>query len=149
MKNKLIVGVLFLVTGLIIGNNIYNKIDFALLSTFNENDEYYLIQQGIYNDKESMQKETRDINPKVYEFKDDKYYVYVGITGNKDNYDKIKNIYDSKGIKVNLRKIKINDDEFKNNINQLDILIENTNVTEEIFTIEEVILSSFNKKVLE
>ncbi len=105
------------------------------------------MQLGVYNDKETMQSETRDINPKIYEVIDNKYYVYVGITGDKNNVEKIKNIYSN--YNINSKKIKIKDEEFKNNIEQFDILIENTNNTDEILTIEEVVLSSYNKKILE
>lgn len=149
MKNKIIVASFFLVTGLVIGNNIYNKIDSKLLKTFKETNEYYILEEGIYEDKESMQRETRDINPKIFEKKDKKYYVYVGITSTEKNADKIKNIYQKNGDSINIKKIKIQDEEFINNIAQFDILIENTDNTDEILTIEEIVLSSFEKKILE
>ena len=96
-----------------------------------------------------MQSETRDLNPKVYEEKNGKYYVYVGITGNKDNAEKIQNIYKDSGFNIKINEISINDEEFINNLKQLDILINNTNNQDEILTIEEVVLSNFNKKILE
>lgn len=147
MKNTLIICLLFLITGLLIGNNLYNKIDLSLLPTFNEQNKYYLLQQGVYNSKESMQSETKNINPKVVFFKDDKYYVYVGITSKEENAKKIKDIYENQGIDIYLRETTIKDEEFINNITQFDILIENTNNEEEILTIEEVVLSSYGKKL--
>ena len=149
MKNKIIIGTIFLVTGLIVGNNLYNKVDLSLIQAFKETNEFYLLELETYSDKETMQKQTRDISPKIYELKDNKYHVYVGITGSKDNASKIENIYKNENINVYTTKIKIKDEEFINNINQFDILIENTNNQDEILTIEEVVLSSYNKKVLE
>lgn len=147
MKKNLAILLFFLITGLFIGNNIYNRID--ILPTFKEDNTFYLLQQGIYSDKDTMQKETRDINPKIYELKDDKYYVYVGITGNNENLEKLKDIYTKQNIEIYTKKIKLSDEDFINNINQFDILIENTNNTDEILTIEEVVLSNFNKKIIE
>lgn len=148
MKNKIVFSVLFLVTGLVVGNNLYSKIDPSVLSTFKESNEFFLLQEGIYNDKESMQNQTRDINPKVYEIKDDKYYVYVGITSNKDIAEKLKEIYKKNNIDVYIKNIKIKDKDFINNLNQFDILIESTNNPNEVLTIEEVVLSGFNNKIL-
>ncbi len=148
MKNKLVVATFFLITGLVAGNNIYNKIDLDILETFKEENNYYLLQEGIYDTKESMQSETRDINPKIYEEKNNKYYVYVGISSNLENAQKIEKIYTDNGIDITVKKIKINDEEFINNITQFDILISNTNNTDEILTIEEVVLSSYSKKIL-
>lgn len=149
MKNKLVIGTIFLVSGLVVGNNLYNKVDLSTIQVFNEKNNYYLLQEGVYSNKETMQSETRDLNPKVYEEKNGKYYVYVGITGNKDNAEKIENIYKESGFNIKINEINIKDEEFISNIKQLDILIENTNNQDEILTIEEVVLSNFNKKILE
>lgn len=147
MKNKLTIALIFIVSGIIVGNNLYNKVDFNLLKTFKENNDFYLLQLGTYDNKESMQRDTRDISPKVYEVKNNKYYVYVGISSNINNINKLKEIY--KNQEVTTKVINIKDEEFINNLRQFDILIDNTNNKEEILTIEEVILSSFNKKILE
>lgn len=149
MKNKLVIGTIFLVSGLVVGNNLYNKVDLSTIQVFNEKNNYYLLQEGVYSNKETMQSETRDLNPKVYEEKNGKYYVYVGITGNKDNAEKIENIYKESGFNIKINEINIKDEEFISNIKQLDILIENTNNQDEILTIEEVVLSNYNKKILE
>ena len=149
MKNKLVIGTIFLVSGLVVGNNLYNKVDLSTIQVFSEKNNYYLLEEGVYSKKEIMQSETRDLNPKVYEEKNGKYYVYVGITGNKDNAQKIQNIYKDSGFNIKINEISINDEEFINNLKQLDILINNTNNQDEILTIEEVVLSNFNKKILE
>jgi len=147
MKNKLVVALIFIISGIVVGNNLYNKVDFKLLKTFKENNDFYLLQLGTYDTKEIMQRDTRDINPKVYEVKNDKYYVYVGISSNMNNLNKIKDIY--KDEELTTKVINIKNEEFINNLRQFDILIDNTNDKDEILTIEEVVLSSFNKKILE
>lgn len=145
MKKTLTIGIIFLITGLLIGNNLYKKVDLNLLETLKEEDKYYLLQLGVYSNKESMQQETRDVSPKITVLKDDKYYVYIAITGSKDNLKKIKDIYDKQGIVTYTKEVDISDKEFKNNITQFDILIENASTDEEVLKIEEVILASYDK----
>ncbi|MDO4995608.1 MAG: hypothetical protein Q4E69_00365 [Bacilli bacterium] len=147
MKNKLIIALILIISGIIVGNNLYSKVDFQLLKTFKENNDFYLLQLGTYDSKEDMQRDTRDINPKVYEIKNNKYYVYVGISSNINNINKIKDIYSEKELTTKV--INIKDEEFITNLRQFDILIDNTNNKDEVLTIEEVVLSSFNKKILE
>ena len=147
MKNKLIIALIFIISGIIVGNNLYSKVDFKLLKTFKENNDFYLLQLGTYDSKEDMQRDTRDINPKVYEIKNNKNYVYVGISSNINNINKIKDIYSEKELTTKV--INIKDEEFITNLRQFDILIDNTNNKDEVLTIEEVVLSSFNKKILE
>ena len=57
MKKKLIISLIFLISGIVVGNNLYNKVDLELIRTFQEENKYYCLQQGIYTSKESMQKE--------------------------------------------------------------------------------------------
>lgn len=147
MKRTIIISLIFLVSGLIVGNNLYNKIDIKLLQTFNEDNKYYLLQEGVYKSKSNMQSQTRDLNPKIYEEKEGKFYVYVGITRNENNAKKIKEIYENAGYDIYLKEIKITDEEFYNNVTQFDILIDNTTNEDEILTIEEVVLSSYDKKL--
>ena len=147
MKNKLIIALILIISGIIVGNNLYSKVDFKLLKTFKENNDFYLLQLGTYDSKEDMQRDTRDINPKVYEIKNNKYYVYVGISSNINNINKIKDIYSEEELTTKV--INIKDEEFIANLRQFDILIDNTNNKDEVLTIEEVVLSSFNKKILE
>ena len=147
MKNKIVIALIFIVSGIIVGNNLYSKVDFKLLKTFKENNDFYLLQLGTYDSKEDMQRDTRDISPKVYEIKNNKYYVYVGISSNINNINKLKDIYTDKELTIKV--INIKDEEFITNLRQFDILIDNTNNKDEVLTIEEVVLSSFNKKILE
>lgn len=147
MKKKLIISLIFLISGIVVGNNLYNKVDLELIRTFQEENKYYCLQQGIYTSKESMQKETRDISPKLVLEKDGKYIVYLAITGNKNNVEKIKNFFEEDGISSYLKEIKVESEEFKNNVREFDLLIENTNQKEEVFTIEEVVLSNYEKNL--
>ncbi len=60
----------------------------------------YLLQQGVYSSIESMEENTMSLSDYLYVKQDDKYYVYLGITGNKELADKLKNNYSNVDIYV-------------------------------------------------
>ena len=145
MKKVIIRCLIFLVGGILVGNHIYKNINPKLLNVFNEQEKYYCLQYGIYKDKDNMQKETRDISPKLVIEKNNNYYVYLTITSNLDNAEKLKKYFEEDGISSYLKEIKVESEEFKNNVREFDILIENTNRKNEVYTIEEVVLSNYEK----
>lgn len=147
MKKTLIYSLFFLITGLVIGNHLYHKVDVSLLPTFTENNKFYLLQQGVYHNKELMEEEIKNIKPKIVFLKDDKYYVYVGVTAKMENAKKIKKVIEDQGYDILIKEVNIKDEEFINNMMQFDILIKNATNPEEIITIEEVVLSSYEKKL--
>ena len=108
--------------------------------------ELYFLQEGVYNSKESLDNNTKDINPKLVVNKDKKYYVYVGITKDLYNASKIKRFYRKKGYKIYNKVKKVNNKEFVNNVNEFDILMMNAN-NSDIFVIEEVILSNYKELI--
>lgn len=147
MKKIIIRCLIFLIGGIIVGNHLYQKLNPNLLNVFKEQDKYYCLQQGVYSSKDIMQNETRDISPKLVIEKDNKYYVYLAITSNKDNAEKIKMYFESDGVSSYLKEIKVDNEDFINNVREFDILIENTNNKNEVFTIEEVVLSNYEKNL--
>ena len=98
----------------------------------NDSNDYaiYMVQQGVYSTMESMEENTVDLSDYMYVKKDDKYYVYLGVTQDiataniiKDNYDmdlyiKENNIEDEEL----LVKLKENDNLINENTNKNDIL---------------------------
>ena len=78
--------------GSITGHMIYKKYENSSLA-FNESNKVYALQEGVYVTKDSLNRNTKDINPKLIVKKNNKYYVYVGISKSKDDIEKIKKIY--------------------------------------------------------
>ncbi len=147
MKKVIIRCLIFLIGGILVGNHLYKNINPKILNVFKEQDKFYCLQQGVYSSKDSMQKETRDISPKLVLEKDNMYYVYLAITSNLDNAEKLKKFYEEDGVSSYLKEIKVESEEFINNVKEFDILIENTNRKNEVYTIEEVVLSNYEKKL--
>lgn len=145
MKKTLTFGLLFLIIGFIIGNYLYGDIKENLQATFGEGEIYYFLQEGVYSKKEIMEENIKNMDIKAVDFKNNKYYVYMGITKDQTIASKIKKIYEEEGYQIYIKEITISSDEFSNNVDQFDLLIKNTEQKDEILTIEEVVLANYEE----
>ena len=114
---------------------------------FNENKKLYFLEEGVYSTKESLESNTKDINPKLVIQDDNKYHVYVGITSDFRNVSKIKKMYKDKGYSIYEKEIEVDNSEFTSNISQFDILLESSKNDSDISTIEEVVLSNYENLI--
>ncbi len=147
MKKTLIYGIIFATLGATFGFNIFKNSKDKVLDVFKDSANYYVLQEGVYSNEEIMQENIKNLDSKIIEEENEKYYVYVGITTKKENAIKLKKIYESKGYQLYLKELKIASAEFYNNTVQFDMLINKTNKEEEILTIEEVVLANYDEIV--
>lgn len=145
MKKTFVVSAIFIVLGLIIGNNIRNFNYNSVKEIVSKNESFYFLQEGVYEKKENLEKNIKNLEQKVVDYQDNKYYVYVGITKNKNIAQKIKKIYAKKGLNLYEKVKTISNEEFTNNVTQFDLLINNSTTDEEILTIEEVVLANYEE----
>lgn len=145
MKKTILLGIIFICLGALVGNFFYENGSNNITNVFSDGNTYYFLQEGVYSSKEIMEENIKNIDQKAVEFSDDKYYVYLGITRNKENAQKIKDIYDKQGYQLYTKEVNLSDEEFYNNVVQFDMLIENTTDEEEILTIEEVVLANYEE----
>lgn len=129
--------------GSLIGIVFHNKISSDVFA-FNEGYPLYFIRQGVYTDKDILDVNTESIDPKLIINKDNKYYVYVGITSNEKIAKQIEEIYDDMNIEVNKTQMSVNDESFVNNVKQFDSIILSSK-KDEILNVEEVILSNYEE----
>ena len=80
--------------------------------------------------------------------KSDKFYVYLGISTEKTNAQKVQDAFLEKNIKVSIKKTVIDNVEFISNLEQFDVLLDNASTNDDIMSINEVILSSYEEMVL-
>lgn len=147
MKKTFAYGLVFTILGSIFGFNVFKSSENELLKTFKESYNYYVLQEGIYSNKNIMQENIKNIDSKTIEEDNGKYYVYLGITTNKENALKLKKIYEEKGYQLYIKNLKIANEEFYNNTVQFDLLISNAEKEEEILTVEEVVLANYEEIV--
>lgn len=105
-------------------------------------EEYYFLSNGKYSSKEEMEASGVNMDNYVYRKDGGNYYMYVGITKNKDNAEKIKKYYSSKDIELDIKQFYISSKEFSESISNLDNILINT---EDEVVITEIINQGLNK----
>ena len=148
MKKTLKISIFSIALGTIAGIILNNTYKEKLSNSFlNEEKTYYFIQEGVYSSTSSMQENTKDLLVKTVDSKNDKQYVYLGITRDEKNAKKLKEIYENKGYQIYIKEQTLSNEEFYNNVTQFDILINSTNKESEILTIEEVVLANYEELI--
>lgn len=89
-------------------------------------DELYFVQYGVYSTVESMEKETISLQNYIYNNTDNMYYVYVGITKDSDNANKIVKYYKDLGYETIIKKFEVTNDKFLGEINNYDNILKET-----------------------
>ena len=145
MKKTFILSFTFIILGIIFG--IYLKYIYTskIINVFSDGKIYYFIQEGVYSNEEIMRENTHELENKITVKNNNKFYVYLGITRDIKIAKKIKEIYNNKGYQIYIKEMNISNEEFYNKVYQFDLLIKNTNNDQEILTIEEVVLSSYEE----
>ncbi len=146
MKRTIILAIVFLTLGTICGNFLYQKAPNSI-SVFQQDSSYYFLQEGVYTSKDVMQESIKDIPHKLVVFKDDMYYVYVGITKSEKNADKIQKIYEELGYQIHITTESLDNEEFSSNVTQFDLLVEEAESSEDVLTVEEVILANYEELI--
>lgn len=146
MKKTLLIGLLLIIFGFMIGNYYFSEQN-NILTSIKNIESFYVLQEGVYSNKNNIKKYTSDLAQKVIDQKGNQYYVYVGITKDKQVANKIKKIYEEKGYEINIKEKSIPSEEFLTNVTQFDLLIKATNSDDEILTIEEVVLANYEEIV--
>lgn len=145
MKKILLYSLLFIALGFLLGNTIFSNRTALLENLSPKKEKYYFLQEGIYNDKDILENELKNIGPKVIDYNNNKFYVYVGITKDKKVANKLQEIYSKKGYSLTQKEKRLTNEEFSNNVSQFDLLINAAKEEEEILTIEEVVLANYDE----
>lgn len=145
MKKNITWGIIFIILGFALGEVIFSNKDVILDSINSHSEKYYFLQEGVYSDQEILENNLSKLNQKVIDYRNEKFYVYVGITKDKDAAIKLQNIYNQEKINVTLKERYLDNEEFSNDVAQFDLLINATNKKEEILTIEEVVLANYDE----
>lgn len=144
MKKNIIICLSFVLLGLIIGRIIFSNI--SVLNINNNKNKYYFIQEGVYNN-DNIFSNIKNIKEKILEYKNDKIYVYLAITKDIEVAKKISDLYSEKNIEVTIKEKYFNNEEFKNNIEQFDLLTKSAKSSDEILKIQEVVIANYREIV--
>ena len=122
----------------------YEKTD--IFPVFNESETAYLIQQGVYSSMESMQENTTHLTDYIYSVIDDMYYVYIGISLDSSNVNKLQEYYKSKDINTIIKTTTLTDQEFIETLRQYDMVLNNTSDEDTIKEICKQVLSKYKEE---
>lgn len=134
--------------GVISGKILYTKMSDVYALNIKKDNIVYFLQLGVYKDLESMQHDTSEVVDKLVVKEKDNYYVYIGLSREKDNLKKISTIYKKLGYNLYLYEKEIDNTTFLANLEQFDTLLKNAKTEEEISSINSVILSSYEEIIL-
>ncbi len=122
----------------------YESVD--ITPVFGVKQDVYLIQQGVYSNMESMQENTSNLSDYIYSVIDNMYYVYIGISLDSENVDKLQEYYKNKGINTIVKTTAISDNELIESIKQYDMVLKETNDDETIKEVCRQILSKYKEE---
>ncbi len=108
----------------------------------------YLLQIASFENVDSISSDMKDNADYLIVNENNMYNVYVGITTDLSNANKIKNIYEKKDIEVYIKPTVINNIEFVSNLEQYDLLISEVENEDNLISISDVVLSSYEEIVL-
>ncbi len=150
MKNKIIIpSILSLMIGSYLGFIIFRQYKTTSQSVFSETTIIYFLQQGVYSSKESMEDNTKLLSEYIYTLEDGQYRVFVGITTDKSNSEKIKEIFNNRGIDIYIKERNIEDMAFVEKLKQYDEIIRTSNDESAILELESQILNEYELVVKE
>lgn len=116
--------------------------------SFLESTTVYYVQQGVYSSKESMENSMNNISYYIYSEQDGKYYAYIGMTGKKENTDKLSNYFKGLGYDVYIKEFTIENSAFLEVLSQYDLMLQNTDDANTISAICAQVLGKYEELVL-
>ena len=77
-----------------------------------------------------------------------KFYLYLGISLEKENLDKVQTYYDQEDKTTYIKALTFTDNTFINHLSQWDVLLSNASSKEELLAICKVVLADYEETVL-
>lgn len=131
--------------GSLLGNFLFEKYKLEDEVVVKEVNSIHFIYEGVYNNKEQAIEASKNIENKLIVKEDVNYVVYLGITSDNNNLQKLEDIYNDLGITTNVKMMSISNDTFLATLEQLDILISNSEQENEILNVVETILANYEQ----
>ena len=142
--------ILCLTVGFFMGKLMFSQYDdkqgLKLVSSASE--KVYFIQQGVYSSKESMEENTSNLTYYIYTIDNDRYYVYIGITKNEENLDKLKGYFGSLGYNIYVKEFYISNESFITVLDQYETMLSETTDSKTIGAICSQVLSKYEELVI-
>ena len=118
-----------IIIGLCLAKFMFNQYNYnANISTvFKNSEKIYFVMYGIYSSKDEMEQSCSNLKSYIYSLDNDKYYVYLALTKNLENFNKLKGYFNRVGYDVSERILNISNDSYIDLLDQYDMLLSKTN----------------------
>lgn len=116
--------------------------------TFSEDKNVYYLQCGSYSTKEASEKTIEGIKDKITVLEGNEYYSYIGMTRNANIANEIEKMYKEKGIDIYVKKVNLDNEDFLNQLEQYDVLLESSDTIEEVNSVLKTILATYDETIL-
>lgn len=145
MKYKFLIPIILsIVVGFFIGKTFFNDYD-NTISVFNEGEKLYFIEI----DNSKIKEELNDNEDYLILKEDDTYYLYVGITKNKEIAEKIKVYYEKLENNIYVREKYVDNYSFLNILTEYDKICTAINDDKNLIDIERIVISNYKEMILE
>jgi len=114
---------------------------------FGQTENLFFIQYGVYSSRDSMENNTKELNYYIYNFNDNLYYVYLGITKNYENANKLKGYFKTLGYDIYIKDYQVSNQEFLEMIEYYDLLLSQTTDYDTIKSICHQVLQKYEEFV--
>lgn len=150
MKIRLILSIVCAsVIGFLFGKMLLNQYDSkaTLKTVFSENNNVYFIELGTYDTLEEMEKQVINFTSYIYDNTSDKYTVYIALTQNKENLEKLEGYFQKLGYIIYVREFNIDNEVFLEKLKVYDDLLLGTTENSAIKTIIDQTLKTYEELV--
>ena len=147
MKKYFLTLVMCVLTGLILGKIMFNQyeIDNTKKVSSNSIEKVYFFQVGVYAKFENLKHAKENYTNSIYIKQDDKYYLFVGMTKDIENKEKLKKYFDELTYDTYVKEIEVSNQGFLENLAQYDMMLKSANTIDEIKNINDTILAKYEE----
>lgn len=107
----------------------------------------YYAKAGEFSTKQEMEEKMKNLENYIYSVEDNMYCVYVGITTNQKNFEKIKGYYEKKLYDISEKQKITDNNQFIQILNQYDNLLSKTDDEKSISVIENQVLAKYEELI--
>lgn len=149
MKKYLFTFLLALIVGFFLSTFFIKQYDsYTGIKVSGKGENLYFIQYGVFSSVDSMEKETIQLENYVYSNIEDMYYVYVGITKEDNNANKIVEYYKKLGYDTIIKRYQITNSEFLEELINYDNILSKTDDITAISSIISGVLTKYEEVVI-
>ncbi len=149
MKKYIIPVILCILIGFLLSKFMLNQYQDKqnITPVFNSGEILYFIQYGVYSTLESMENNTKNLNYYIYNFDNDLYYVFIGLTNSSANAHKLKGYFKTLGYDTYVKEYNVSNKEFLEIIGYYDLLLTETTDNDTIKSVCRQVLEKYEELV--